>query len=169
MIAGRRCHFRYNGPENEEGRTVRRQILLLQGPNLNLLGRREPQIYGHRTLADILAAAESQFAPRGLTLRQQQSNHEGALVDALQEADTWANGVVLNAGAYTHTSIALRDAIQGIAIPVVEVHLSNIHAREGFRHDSIIAASCLGQIAGFGWRSYLLGIEALLAYWQDGD
>ena len=95
---------------------MRRQILLLQGPNLNLLGRREPQIYGHRTLADILAAAESQFAPRGLTLRQQQSNHEGALVDALQEADTWANGVVLNAGAYTHTSIALRDAIQGIAI-----------------------------------------------------
>ena len=169
MIAGRQYQFRYNGLKNTEGRTVKRQILLLQGPNLNLLGRREPQIYGHHTLADILAAAESQFSPRGLNLRQQQSNHEGDLVNALQEAATWANGVVLNAGAYTHTSIALRDAIQSIAIPVVEVHLSNIHAREGFRHNSMIAASCLGQIAGFGWRSYLLGIEALLAHWEDGN
>ena len=92
MIAGRQYQFRYNGLKNTEGRTVKRQILLLQGPNLNLLGRREPQIYGHHTLADILAAAESQFSPRGLNLRQQQSNHEGDLVNALQEAATWANG-----------------------------------------------------------------------------
>lgn len=145
------------------------QILLLQGPNLNLLGHREPKIYGHHTLADILAAAEKRFADRELGLRQLQSNHEGDLIDALHEATTWADGVVLNAGAYTHTSIALRDAIQSIAIPVVEVHLSNIHARESFRQHSMIAASCLGQVSGFGWHSYLLGIAALLEYFDHND
>lgn len=148
---------------------MKRKILILNGPNLNQLGQREPEIYGHRTLEDITAAAEEHFANQDIELSQLQSNHEGELIDALQDASRWADGVILNAGAYTHTSIAIRDAIQGINIPVVEVHLSNIHARESFRHHSLIAACCLGQIAGFGWRSYLLGIEALLAHCADLD
>ena len=148
---------------------MERRILLLHGPNLNLLGQREEQIYGKRTLGEILAKAEEDFAPRGVRFRQEQSNYEGELVETLQNAPAWAQGIVFNAGAYTHTSIALRDAIQNCPLPVIEIHLSNIHAREGFRHDSRIAAVCLGQIAGFGWRSYLLGIEALLMHWQDTD
>ena len=152
-----------------KGYFVKRKFLLLNGPNLNLLGQREPEIYGRRTLEDITAAAEDHFSNQDTELRQRQSNHEGELIDALHEASRWADGVVLNAGAYTHTSIAIRDAIQGIHIPVVEVHLSNIHARESFRHQSLIAASCLGQIAGFGWRSYLLGIQALLSHYADLD
>ncbi|MCY3836272.1 MAG: type II 3-dehydroquinate dehydratase [Anaerolineaceae bacterium] len=148
---------------------MKRNILILNGPNLNQLGQREPEIYGKRSLADILAEAERHFADRDLELRQQQSNHEGELVTALQLAPQWADGVVFNAGAYTHTSIAIRDAIQGITIPVVEVHLSNIHARESFRHSSLLAACCLGQISGFGWRSYLLGIEALLTHFDDAE
>lgn len=139
-----------------------KQILLLNGPNLNLLGTRQPEVYGRMTLEDIVGLATDHAARHGVGLRAEQSNHEGALVDILHVARNWADGVVFNAGAYTHTSIALRDAISGIGLPVVEVHLSNIHAREEFRHTSLLAPVCVGQIAGFGWRSYLLGIDALL-------
>jgi 3-dehydroquinate dehydratase-2 len=139
-------------------------ILLLHGPNLNLLGTRQPEVYGRTTMADIDRMATEYAARYGVELRAFQSNHEGSLIDMLQDARAWAAGVVINAGAYTHTSYAIRDCISSIALPVVEVHLSNIHAREAFRHDSLIAPVCVGQIAGFGWRSYLLGIEALLGH-----
>jgi 3-dehydroquinate dehydratase-2 len=139
-----------------------KQILLLHGPNLNLLGTREPEVYGSTTLEEVNAMAKVYARERGLELRAEQTNHEGALIDILHVARNWADGVIFNPGAYTHTSVALRDAISAVKIPVVEVHLSNIHARESFRHTSMIAPVCLGQIAGFGWRGYLLGIDALL-------
>lgn len=139
-------------------------LLLLHGPNLNLLGTREPGVYGAVTLAQINAAASAHAAARGVALRTEQSNHEGALIDWIHDARTYASGIVINPGAYTHTSVALRDAVSAVDLPVVEVHLSNIHAREEFRHRSLLAPVCIGQISGFGWRSYLLGIDALLGH-----
>ena len=140
------------------------RILVLNGPNLNLLGTREPEVYGHATLDDIVAGLIARAEAAGATVHHVQSNSEGALVDALHHARTHADGVVFNPGAYTHTSVALRDAISAIDIPVVETHLSNVHAREEFRRTSLLSAVCLGVIGGFGPHSYTLALDALLEY-----
>src|SRR5918994_4310689 len=136
-------------------------VFVLNGPNLNLLGRREPQIYGSTTLADIEKLVREKAEALGTAVTFRQSNHEGHLVDWIQEAGAQGAGIVINAGAYTHTSIALRDAIAGSGAPAVEIHLSNVHAREGFRHHSLIAPVCIGVICSFGSASYLLGLDAV--------
>ena len=136
-------------------------VLGLHGPNLNLLGQREPDVYGHLTLADIDRRLVASGQELGLEVRTSQSNSEGALIDTLHTARDWAAGVVFNPGGYTHTSVALRDAVVAIELPVIEVHLSNVQAREEFRRHSMIAPVCVGTIAGFGWRSYLLAFLAL--------
>jgi 3-dehydroquinate dehydratase-2 len=137
-------------------------ILILNGPNLNLLGTRQPEVYGTTTLKDIETLCAAKATALGVRMTFQQSNHEGALVDALHAARGTHAGIVLNAGAYTHTSVALMDAIASIMLPVVELHLSNIHAREAFRHKSFIAPVALGQICGFGAAGYPLAMEALV-------
>lgn len=138
------------------------KLLILHGPNLNLLGTREPDVYGSMTLDDINSKLIELGRELGAEVTCLQSNHEGALIDALHEARTWADGVVFNPGGYTHTSVALRDAVSAIQIPVVEVHLSNVYAREEFRHTSMLSAVCKGKVTGFGWRSYALGLRALV-------
>ena len=139
-------------------------FLIINGPNLNLLGKREPHIYGNFSLEQletrVLAHVAKERSEHSLAFFQ--SNHEGDLIDALHGAEGAHQGIVMNAGAYSHTSIALRDAISGVGIPTVEVHLSNVHAREPFRHTSMLSGVCLGFICGFSWHSYVLGIEALI-------
>jgi 3-dehydroquinate dehydratase II len=143
------------------------KILVLHGPNLNLLGTREPEIYGSMTLGDINTHLLELGKEFDAELKCCQSNHEGALIDALQDAQMWADGVVFNPGGYTHTSVALRDAISALKIPVIEVHLSNVYAREEFRHVSLISGVCKGKITGFGWRSYTLALRALAEMFED--
>ena len=141
-----------------------RSILVLNGPNLNLLGTRQPEVYGHTTLADIDALCRAHAKAQGIAIDFRQSNHEGVLVDALHDARGTHDGVVLNAGAYTHTSIALMDAISSIELPTIELHLSNVHAREDFRHKSYIAKVALGVICGFGAHGYILALDALIQH-----
>ncbi len=144
-------------------------ILVLHGPNLNLLGERETAIYGELKLDDLNKKLVEIGAANGFEVRTAQSNYEGGLIEALHEARNWAKGVVLNPGGYTHTSVALRDAVAAIGIPVVEVHMSNISAREDFRHHSLISPVCVGQITGFGWQSYRLGLRALEGILSEED
>lgn len=144
-------------------------VLLVHGPNLNLLGERKPDVYGTTTLLDIEAQVAAAANARGAAVLCYQSNHEGALIDFLHEHRRFADGVVLNAGAFTHTSVALRDAIEAIQLPVVEVHISNTHAREGFRHISLIAPVCLGQVSGLGREGYTAAVDLLLDHLEAAD
>ena len=138
------------------------KILILHGPNLNLLGQRETSIYGDLSLEDIDSRLKDYGKKENFEIVSEQSNIEGELVNALHDAQKWAVGVVFNPGGYTHTSVALRDAIAAIDIPVIEVHLSNVYAREEFRHTSLISGQCQGKITGFGWRSYLYGLQEII-------
>ena len=140
------------------------KILVLNGPNLNLLGKREPDVYGRVSLADILKQVQAHGRKLGVTVDAFQSNEEGALVTRIGASAGKYDGIVFNPAAYTHTSVALRDALLATRVPCVEVHLSNIYAREDFRHRSLTAAACIGQISGFGAQSYLLALEALVEF-----
>jgi 3-dehydroquinate dehydratase II len=142
------------------------KILILNGPNLNLLGKREPNVYGQTTLEGVLELVRTRGRELGVTIEAEQHNEEGALVTAIGQSAGRYDGIVFNPAAYTHTSIALRDALQAAGVPCVEVHLSNIHAREEFRHRSLTAAACIGQVCGFGAHSYVLGLEAMVEHLQ---
>jgi 3-dehydroquinate dehydratase-2 len=138
------------------------KVLFINGPNLNLLGMRQPEIYGRSTLTDIETSVRKRAGELDVEVEFLQSNHEGDIIDWIQGSRESVNVIVLNAGAFTHTSVAIRDAIAGVSVPVIEVHLSNIHQREEFRHRSLLAGVCKGQICGFGAFSYLLGLEAAI-------
>lgn len=140
------------------------QITILNGPNLNLLGTRQPEVYGSTTLQDVEAMCTAKAEALGTTIAFHQSNHEGTLVDLVHEARTTSAGLIINAGAYTHTSIALMDAVASVSLPCIEVHLSNIHARESFRHTSYLSPVALGLICGFGAKGYELALEGLVAH-----
>jgi 3-dehydroquinate dehydratase-2 len=142
-------------------------ILVLNGPNLNLLGTRQPEVYGRTSLADIETLCQSWAVKSHCTVSFAQSNHEGALIDAIHAARDQQDGIILNAGAYTHTSIALMDALASVEIPAIELHLSNVHAREDFRHSSYIAKVAVGLICGFGAHGYVLALEAMKAHLQN--
>lgn len=143
------------------------KILLIHGPNLNLLGKREPGIYGPASLDEINAQLKRFAGENEIELRIFQSNSEGALIDAIQEAGGWADGIIINPGGYTHYSYAIRDSLAALGLPVIEVHLSNIYAREEFRHHSVISAVAVGTVTGLGWRSYLYGIEGMIGILKD--
>ncbi len=145
------------------------KILLIHGPNLNLLGWREPGIYGTIGFDEINRRMTQLAQENGTELRIFQSNSEGALVDAIQDARNWADGILINPGAYSHYSIALRDALSAVKLPTIEVHLSNIHAREEFRHKLVLTPVCVGMICGLGWRSYLYGLQALIAILKEAE
>jgi 3-dehydroquinate dehydratase-2 len=140
---------------------ARKPVLVLNGPNLNMLGKRQPEIYGRETLADVEKACRAEAVRLGLEVECVQSNHEGVLVDHIQAAREKNSGIVINAGAYTHTSVALLDAINAAEVPTIEVHISNIYKRESFRHHSYISAAAVGVIAGLGSQGYLLALQAL--------
>jgi 3-dehydroquinate dehydratase-2 len=140
------------------------RVLVLHGPNLNLLGTREPEIYGSESLQEIDLQLSTLAKERGAELRSFQSNHEGELIDRIQEAPSWADGVLINPGGFTHTSVALRDTLLAVGLPAVEVHLSNVFSREEFRRHSYISPIAVGVVSGFGPMSYRLGLEALLAH-----
>jgi 3-dehydroquinate dehydratase-2 len=139
-----------------------RTFLLVHGPNLNMLGQRQPEIYGRTTLAEINQAVSERAAQGGAIVKAFQSNHEGALIDFIQTESANASGLIINPGALTHYGLSLRDALANLSIPIIEVHLSNVYAREAFRHHSVVAPIAKGQIAGLGWQGYLLALEWLL-------
>jgi len=143
------------------------KILLIHGPNLNLLGKRSPDIYGTASLDDINARMQSLAREGGAELRAFQANGEGALIDAIHDAENWADGIVINPGAYAHYSYAIRDALASVKVPAIEVHLSNIYAREEFRQHSVVSPVVAGCISGLGWRSYACGIQAMIGILQD--
>ncbi len=146
---------------------ARKKILLINGPNLNLLGYREPGIYGAETLGDIEARIVEEAMSHQFDVRAFQSNSEGELINSIHDAREWASGIIINPGAYTHYSIAIRDAISGVALPTIEIHISNVHAREEFRHKSLLSPVCVGVIAGFGTYGYSMALSALVNYLDE--
>jgi 3-dehydroquinate dehydratase-2 len=150
-------------------RGMARTVLVVNGPNINMLGTRQPEIYGKTTLADIEARVRAQAESQGIAVTFVKSNHEGAIIDALQEAGRRADGVIINPGAFTHYSYAIRDALALLSCPIIEVHLSNIHTREEFRHTSVTAPIARGQIVGLGWRGYLLALDYLAALFAETE